>query len=120
MRVAAEEDEQPFSPQRHPRLRCRNGVHPAEEEGRSLKIHLQPLGTAGCEQASDVRRLHEPVLHHDAPYTRREGFDPHVMAAGDGRHTCRRGRQEHQFLMQHVIVPDVLHERRRRQFRELS
>ena len=41
--VAAENDEEPFSPQRHTRLRCRNGVYTTEKEGRPLKIHLKSL-----------------------------------------------------------------------------
>lgn len=118
--VPAEKDEEPLPPQRHAWLGRRQRIYATQEERRSVKIDIQSLCAACCEQTSNVRRLHESVLHHDPSDSLGKRFDAHMMAAGDGWDAGSHGGQEDQLFVEHFIVPYVLHERRRREVGELG
>ena len=86
---------------------------PAEEERRLRRIDVEPLAGASLEHGRDLGVLGEAVARDHAVEVRRQRLDPNAVRLRHVRLRLRAHREEHDALVQHLVVPQVVEQRLR-------
>jgi len=117
VRRPAQRDEQVILPLRHPGLRGRLQRAPRDKERRRHDIELPAELARDHQRLGHVRRFHETETQPDGRKFVADGFHPNPVGRVDARRLRGFNRQDHIVLVKHLVVLEIMQQRRRHEIR---